>query len=115
MLKIGLVEVKQLLQYNLNFRLLFPEFKDEINKFVKCTNCENNGSLLRKILNHKDRIEKFLSDKNENVPKLQDEFKVINTGIENLEEELRKIPIGSRVESLARFDNNVTVIIRIPR
>jgi guanylate kinase len=114
--KFGMVEVKQLLQYNPEFRKIFPELKDEINKFLKCRNCPSDATVLRKILEYKDRITDYLAGKAVvSKDTLKDEFKVINATIDKLEEELKLIPIGSRVESLARSGSEVTAIIRIPR
>ncbi len=110
----GLVEIKQSLQSDPGFRKMFPEYQEEIKNFLKDTSCPCNAKLYRKISQHKDRIEKYKSG-DFIVPPNSDEFKVINANIENLESKLKSIPIGSKVESLARFGTEVTVIIRIPR
>ncbi len=111
----NLVEIKESLRSDENFRNLFPEYKDEIRQFLKDTSCPCHADLYKKISLKKEKISDYKSGSVVSVKFTSDEFKVINTDIESLEQELKKIPIGSKVESMARHDSNVTVIVRIPR
>lgn len=111
----NLLEIKESLQYDEGFRNLFPEYKSEIKQFLKDTSCPCNAKLYKKIAIQKDKISDYKSGIIVPIKTVADEFKVINTNIESLESELKKIPVGSKVESMARYDSNITIIVRIPR
>lgn len=102
-------EVKQAL-WNSKFRGLFPEYKKEIDDFLSNPDCSCNNSLIKKILIHEDRIKQFFPDKE--LPKEKEEqWKVINCNIADLQKELKKLQRGHKQIAIARYQDEVTVIV----
>jgi|SRR5581483_233872 len=115
--KLSYLEIKQALFADERFRALFPEFKKEIDEFIKNTGCPCNVSLYQKILNYKDRLQKYFPTREIETPKEEAEklsknkFKVINCHIDELETKLKKLPPGRKQIAVTRFEEQVTVII----
>lgn len=111
MKKIGLLEIKQSL-WDQRFRDLFPEHKKEIDEFLKNPGCPCNTSLYQGILKHQDRLAKYFPGK-EIVAEVEvsNNFKVINCTVDELEKELRKLKPGRKQIAIARWENQVTVIV----
>jgi hypothetical protein len=97
-----MIEIKERLASDAAFRSLFPEYKEEIDDFLLDTSCACHASLYRKIskvYDEKIHNRKFV-------------FKVINCHTDELEEILQTIPKNSKIESMARYENQITIIIR---
>jgi hypothetical protein len=112
--KLTLLEIKQSL-WDQRFRELFPEIKKEIDEFLKNPGCPCNVSLYKEILKQKDRLQKYFPTKDieevaEDV-KLNNNFKVINCKATQLEKELRKLRPGRKQLAVARWEDEVTVVI----
>ena len=118
---VGLMDVRQALLADDRFQNLFPEMKAEIDKFLKdprrCGSCV--VPLAKEILNHfPDRVEKYfpgrlvIRPEDESKKLAEHNYTIINCHINELEEKLRRLPAGGkRYLSLARFEDQVTVIV----
>ena len=113
---LGIKEIKREL-WKQAFRELFPQWKSQIDKFLSNPNCECNRSLLLAILDQKPKLEAYFGGPVQllvNVSKDQNQrVVVINTSVHNLESELRKLPMGPKYISLARFQNEITAVIQL--
>lgn len=116
--KLTLLEIKQAL-WDQRFRDLFPEHQKEITVFLKDPGCACNVQLYRKLMGYGDRLQKYFPTKEitkeaieEEVKKTpQNQWTVINCHIDKLEERLKKLPPGKKMISLARYQDQVTVVI----
>lgn len=114
--KLGMLEIKQAL-LDQRFRDMFPEYLDEINKFMRKPGCACNRPLYEKIFEHKDRLEKYFpgrileSPKEEAALLAHNNWTVINCQIGELESRLRKLPPGRKEIAISRYEDKVTVIV----
>ena len=118
MKKITLLEVKSALKDS-RFRLTLPkELEKETNEFLNNPGCACHVPLYRKILKDcRSQLEKYypnseLSDPVEDIKKLsENQWIVISCHIDELEKKLRKLGPGRKQLDMARFEDQVTVII----
>lgn len=116
MKKLGILEVKQAL-FDQRFRDLFPEYKEDLDKFMQNPGCGCNMPFLHKLMNHKDRLQKYFPTKdiettNEMVDRIAtNHWKVINCKRSELESELRKLPKGRKQLTVAIWQEEATVVI----
>lgn len=117
MKKLSLLEVKQAL-WDDRFRDLFPEYKDEIQEFIKNPGCACNVDLYRKMMEHTDRLKQYFPTREIITPQeeidalARDNWKVISCHINDLEKNLRKLGKGTRKQiAVARWQDQVTVVI----
>lgn len=111
---VGLLDVRAALN-DARFRDLFPEVKHEIDKYLaqpKCGACA--VPVVREILTKfPERVKKYFPGRQLAV--LEDatdnRFTVINCGIEELESKLRKLGPGRKQLAMARYEDQVTVVI----
>lgn len=116
--KISLLDVKSALKDS-RFRMSLPSsFEKEIEEFLNNPGCPCHVPLYKKILKEcKEQLEKYypnaeLSDPDEEIKKLADnQWIVINCNINDLEKQLRKLGPGRKQMDLARYEDQVTVII----
>lgn len=116
--KISLLEVKSALKDS-RFRMSLPKsFEKDINEFLNNPGCACHIPLYRKILKDcKEQLERYypdseIEDPAEEVKKIADnQWRVINCDINNLESELRKLGPGRKQLDIARYENQVTVVI----
>src|ERR1051326_5659758 len=114
--KLGILEIKQEL-WNQKFRDLFPELKAEIDAALKDPGCTCNMKLYHKIMQCKDRVQRYFPNKvietpQEMAEKLsQNNWVVINCSIQELEGKLRQLGPGRKIVSLARFQDKITAVI----
>lgn len=116
--KINLMEVKAALKDS-RFRLSLPkELEKEANEFLNNPGCPCHVPLYRKILKDcKEQLQKYypnaeIADLAEEVKKLADnQWTVINCNINDLEKQLRKLGPGRKQLDIARFEDQVTVVI----
>jgi hypothetical protein len=110
------VDVKQAI-WDERFRELFPELKKEMESFMKNPSCACNMKLLKSIISYKDRVQKYFPTKTivDVAPPPSKKWKVINCTIDNLEQELKKLPAlppgMHRQIAPARWEDQVTVIV----
>lgn len=105
------LDIKQALNHQ-QFRELFPELKEEIGKFLQKPGCSCNKSLFNKIHKYPERLQKYFPTKK--IAKEEGKWKVINCNVDELEDKLRHLPQGQKLVSLARYENQVTVVIFFP-
>lgn len=101
------------------FRELFPEVKKDIDNFLQNPGCKCNEPLYNTILQQRDRLRKFfgeeivIKEKVVTQESLRNNTFVINTTIDNLEQSIKRLPVGPKSISLARFEDKITAVIQI--
>lgn len=116
--KISLIEVKAALKDS-RFRLSLPKsLEKEVNEFLNNPGCPCHVPLYRKVLKDcKEQLQKYypnseITDLTEEIKKIADnQWTVINCNINDLEKELRKLGPGRKQMDIARFEDQVTVVI----
>ncbi len=116
--KITLLDIKQALK-DARFReSLPPSLLEEVQKFLKNPGCACNMPLYRKIITEcQDQVKQYfpnteVSNIQEEIKKLaENHFTVINCSIEDLEQKLRKLGSGRKQIAVARYEDQVTVIV----
>lgn len=116
--KIGLLDVKKALKDS-RFRLSLPkEMEKEVDEFLNNPGCACHVPLYRKVLKDcKEQLQKYYP--NLTVPDQEDEIKklsenhwsVINCHIDDLEQKLRKLGPGRKQLDVARWEDQVTVVV----
>lgn len=115
---IGLIEVKQALRDS-RFRNSLPEsFKEDMQKYLNNPGCACNVPIYQKIMREaKKELQAYFPNRNvadvdEEVKKLaQNNWSVINCHIDELETKLRKLSPGRKQVTVARFEDQVTVVV----
>lgn len=115
---IGLMEVKQALR-DARFRSSLPEsFKDDIQKYLNNPGCACNVPIYQKVMREaKKELQAYfpnrsVADLDEEVKKLaQNHWSVINCHVSELEAKLRKLSPGRKQVTVARFEDQVTVVV----
>lgn len=113
MKKLSLLEVKQAL-WDERFRALFPEHKKEIAEFIGNPGCACNTDLYRKLLQYPDRLAKYFPTRDVSAQADQSNVSVINCHIDELESRLKKLTKQHKQVAIARWQDQVTVIINYP-
>lgn len=116
--KISLLDVKAALKDS-RFRLSLPKsLEKDVNEFLNNPGCPCHMSLYRKILKDcVDQLKKYypnydVENPTEEIKKIaENNWRVINCSITDLEKELRKLPPGRKQMDVARYEDQVTVII----
>ena len=116
--KINLIEVKAALKDS-RFRLSLPKsLEKEVNEFLNNPWCPCHVPLYRKVLKEcREQLQKYypnseITDELEEIKKIADnQWAVINCHIDDLEKELRKLGPGRKQLDIARFEDQVTVVI----
>lgn len=115
---ITLMDVKQALRDS-RFRDSLPkEFEEEIRKYQQNPGCACNVPLYKKIITDaKIELQSYFPGKSivtleEDAKKLaENNFSVISCPIDELESELKKLSIGRKQIAMARYEDQVTVIV----
>lgn len=114
MTKLTVMDVKQAL-WNKDFREMFPEYKDGIERYLKDPGCACNLNFVLSLMNHKDRMKKYFPNKEIVTPAEEppppNDWGVINCPIHQLEDRMRKVPPGKRMVAAARWKDRVTIIL----
>lgn len=118
MSKIGLMDVKKALRDS-RFRLTLPaSMNNEVNEYLNNPGCPCHVPFFKKILKEcKEQLQKYfpsqeIMDEQEEVVKLaQNDWSVINCHIDELEEKLKKLGPGRFQLDVARYLDQVTVVI----
>jgi hypothetical protein len=112
--KLTIMDIKQAL-YKKEFRELFPNHKEGIERVLKDPGCACNVQFIRELMKHKDKLQQYFPDKEivlpEEEPRPPNDWGVINCPITQLEDKMRKIPVGKRLVAAARWKDRVTVIL----
>lgn len=118
-MKISIQEVKNALK-NIEFRKKLPEIlKPDIQKYEKNPNCTCNLDVYRNVLKHAVKeLKEFypnyqeIVDPDKEMLKLaQNNWNIINCSIDELEDKLKKLPPGRKQLAIARYQDQVTVVI----
>lgn len=110
MKKLTLLDIKQAL-WDIRFRKLFPDYEKEINDFLKNPGCACNNPLYNKIFEHKEKLKEYFPTKIIEQEDPQPTWKVINCSIDDLESNLKKLTKTYKQVAIARYEDQVTVII----
>lgn len=114
--KLGVLDVKQAI-FDERFQKLFPELSEDINKVLKDPGCACNRSIYLKFFEYKDRLQSFFPNRiiesieEEKTKLAENHWNVINCNINELESKLRKLPPGRKQLAVARYEDQVTVIV----
>lgn len=111
--KLTKLDIKQAL-WHAEFRDLFPELKKEIGEFLSKPTCPCNITLYDKILEFPDRLKKYFPTKQIEKPEESSKWKVVNCHVDDLEKNLKKLPTGQKYISMARYEDQVTVVAFYP-
>lgn len=104
--------------YNKAFREHFSRYEEEFKRFFNNPGCACNGVLYRAIASDVEFLKQWFAQDIELDPILTDitaqkqEWTVINTTIDKLEEILNGLTLGPKTFAVARHQDQVTVIIR---
>lgn len=99
------------------FRDRLPiEYQDEVIKFLDKPGCGCNKPLYKRILIEQQELLKEYFPTKEGIDDLSDELQqnnwsVINCSASELAEALRKLPPGRKQIAVARYEDQVTVIV----
>lgn len=121
MVEVGIETVKQLLKES-RFRKEFFEYKKEIDQWINNPDCECNVPLYNAILSQKDKLESYYDDEVIIIdPPIEDfentqinNWQVINCHVDELEEILRNLPNGPKQIAVARYEDQITVVVNDP-
>lgn len=120
MTEIKIASIKKALR-NHEFRNMYPELKEEINTYIQNPDCKCNIPLYNAILFDIDKLKKWFGEDAVVIdPPLPEEpdqlnkWQVINCHIDKLEDFLQGLPHGPKQIVIARWENEVTVIINDP-
>lgn len=116
--KISLIDVKKALKDS-RFRLTLPkEMGKEIDEFLNNPGCACHIPLYKKITkNCKEQLRKYypnleVPEEDEEIKKLaENNWTVINCHIDQLEKKLGKLGPGRKQLDVARFEDQVTVVV----
>lgn len=115
---LGILDVRQAL-FDDRFQKLFPELRDDIEKVVKDPGCPCHRDIYWKFFQYPDRLRQFfpnreveeLSLEKEKEKLAENSWQTINCHINELESRLRKLPPGRKQIAVARWEDQVTVIV----
>lgn len=111
--QLGILDIKSALTNDLRFRELFPELAADIQDFLKNPGCPCHANLYRKILGYKERLQRYFPTKQ--IPEPDDtqrnKWRVINCAASELERQMQKLPRGRVQIAVARWQDQVTVVV----
>lgn len=120
MKEIKIETIKKALLDN-NFRKLYPELQKEIDQWINNPDCKCNNPLYNAIINDTNTLKKYFG---EDIlvtdylapiePEQLNQWTVINCHIDELEEYLQKLPSGPKQIAVARWEDQVTIVINDP-
>jgi hypothetical protein len=118
MTKISLLDVKKALKDS-RFRLSLPkEFEKDVEEFLDKPGCGCHVPLYKKILKEcKEQLKNYfpnleIADQTVELEKLaENNWTIINCHINELETKLNSLPPGRKQLDVARYEDQVTVVI----
>ena len=116
--KIKLIQIKQALN-DARFRTTLPqEITKDVTGYLNNPSCTCNINLYRRLVkDYKKQLQDYypsldIQDDQEDVEQLaKNKWQVINCDIKDLETELRKLGPGRKQLEMARYQDQVTVVI----
>lgn len=118
-MKIGLKEIKEAVKDERFLDSLPSEFKEDIIKYKNNPSCNCNTDFYKKIFsNCKKQLKQYFPhlevsedlNTSSRIEQLND-WSVINCHIDDLNKELKKIRHGKKQIAIARYEDQVTVVI----
>lgn len=116
--KIGLADVKIALKDERFKESLSQTFFEDLQKYEKNPGCGCNINLYKRILTEaKEQLKEYFPGREVHDPKAdlvllsQNNFSVINCKIDKLEDILKKLAPGRKQIAVARYEDEVTVIL----
>lgn len=117
-MKIGLLEVKQALKDHRFLDSLPISFQEDITKYLSNPSCGCNVPFYKKVLTEATgKLKEYypnseIETEEEDIKSLaQNNYSVINCHINELSDKLKNFPTGRKQIAIARFEDQVTVII----
>lgn len=117
-MKIGLLEVKQALKDHRFLDSLPISFQEDITKYLSNPSCGCNLPFYKRVMAEAaDKLKEYypnqeIQTEEENVKSLaQNNYSVINCHINELADQLKKFPVGRKQIAIARYEDQVTVIM----
>lgn len=115
---IGLMDVKQALRDN-RFRDSLPQqLQPDVQKYLQNPGCACNVPIYKKIMiEAKEYLQSYypgrsVANLDEEAKKLaENHFSVINCHVDELEEKLRRLPPGRKQIAVARFEDQITIVV----
>lgn len=115
---IGLMEVKAALR-DQRFRDRLPDsFKEEIQKYLQNPGCSCNVPIYKKVMTQaKSQLQEYYPNRSianleeESKKLVENKFSVISCHVDELESKLRNLPSGRKQLAVARFEDQITVIV----
>lgn len=116
--KISLLDIKNALKDS-RFRLLLPaEMNKDVEEFLNNPGCACHTPFFRKILKEcKEQLQRYypnteVPEHDEEIRKIaENNWSVINCNIGELEKRLKKLGPGRKQIAVARFEDQVTVVV----
>jgi hypothetical protein len=117
-MRISIAEVKRAMADS-KFRQSLPDIlKPDIQKYEQNPGCACNYTVYRNILRHgRKQLQDYypgqpIVDPDKELAKLaENNFTVINCHVDNLEDLMKKLPPGRKQIAIARWEDQVTVIV----
>jgi hypothetical protein len=95
-----------------------PSFAEDLQKYDSNPNCSCNLKIYQKVMNEaKEQVKAYYPNKNLEDPKeqlrkgTQNKFSVVNCSIGELEARMQSLPPGRKQITLARWEDQVTVLV----
>jgi hypothetical protein len=115
---VSLMDIKSAMKDE-DFRSKLPEsLAPEIQKFINNPSCSCNVPLYKKIIKEaKEQVLAYFPGKDvmtqeEEIERLsKNNWRVINCSIGDVEKEMKKLPNGRKQIAMARYEDQVTIII----
>lgn len=110
--KVSLAEIKQAL-LDERFRNTLPDsFSLDVGKFLQNPGCGCNVPLYNRIIKEaSDQLKQYFPNRSFSTEELKNSWSVINCNVEELAQHLHKLPPGRKQISVARYADQVTVVI----
>lgn len=101
------------------FRDSLPvSFKEDLQKYLQNPGCACNAPIYKKIIREaQEQLKQYYPNREvmnleQDAKKLaENKWEVINCHKDKLEDELKKLPVGRKQIAIARFEEEVTVIV----
>jgi len=120
MTEIKIASIKKALRSH-EFRNMYPELKEEMDLYISNPDCKCNIPLYNILLSDIERLKKWFGEDavivDAPLPEEPDQinrWQVINCHIDKLDEHLQGLPHGPKQIAIARWEDQVTVIINDP-
>jgi pyruvate/oxaloacetate carboxyltransferase len=115
---VSLMDIKSAMKDE-DFRSKLPEsLAPEIQKFINNPSCSCNVPLYKKIIKEaKEQVLAYFPGKDvmtqeEEIERLsKNNWRVINCSIGDVEKEMKKLPNGRKQLAMARYEDQVTIIV----